>query len=232
MKTIKSSRKGALGIALAAIFAAGLGTTEAAYTFADFGASAYNADTATMDAALGVAGYQVEDFEDTTLHPDLTLTGWTPGGSFDPNQNNAGEAWDGNRVFSFYAVNDANPGALNFIVAGGAASVGFALSSWHYPNLDANDPQRPNRLRINGGAWIDIDNTNFPNLDIVGNGRAGYLRIDQGAGDAPITVLELSDPGDESLRIDHVTWNPVPEPSTFVLAALGLMGLFGRRRRH
>ena len=204
----------------------GTGHRAEAYLITDFGASAHSANTAAMDVALGISAYTIEDFEDGTLDPDLTLTGF--GTLIFPNLN-AGEAWDGSNVATFYGVNDANPGAINFNVAGGASSVGFALTSIHYPHAAVGPA---NRLRINGGPWLDIDNTNFPNLDIVGNGRGGYFRIDQGPGDAPITVVELSDPGDESLRLDHIAYLQVPEPSTFVLAALGLVGLLGRRRRH
>jgi len=171
------------------------------YTFTDFGADAYNPDTAAMDAVLGITDYEIEDFEDGTLHPDFSLTNF---GVFNFPEGAGTEAWDGGNIFSFYDVTPLDPGALNFAV--GANSVGIGLSSWHYPNLDPQDPQRPNLLRINRGPWITINNTNFPNLNIVGNGRCGYLRIDRPAGAAPITIIEFADPGDETLKIDHVAF--------------------------
>ncbi len=39
-----------------------------------FPASTYNANTALMDAALGITGYTTITFETTTLLPGLTIT--------------------------------------------------------------------------------------------------------------------------------------------------------------
>ena len=203
-----------------------MGTTAGAYDITAFDPSVYDGDTAVMDAALGITGYTIEDFEDGTLVPDLTLTGF---GFFSFPEGGGSEVWDGSNLARFYGIPEANPGALNFNVDGGAGSVGIGLSSVDQPFVGG----AANRLRINGGPWIDIDDTTFPNLPKALDQRHGYLRIDQGPGDAPITIVEIADPSDETLKMDHVAFKPVPEPSTCVLSAIGLvgLGLVGWRRR-
>jgi hypothetical protein len=201
-----------------------LGTTAEAYVITAFDPGVYDADTAAMDAALGITGYTIEDFEDGALVPDLTLTGF---GTLNFPDNNPGLAWDGTNLARFYGVTEANPGALNFNIVGGASSVGIGLSSVDCPFVGCPT----NRLRVNGGPWIDIDDTTFPNLPAAVDQRHGYLRIDQEPGDAPITIVEIADPADETLMMDHVAF--IPEPSTCVLSAIGLvgLGLVGWRRR-
>jgi len=102
---------------------------------------------------------------------------------------------------------------LNFNVAGGADSVGIGLSSIHFPDAAVGPA---NLLRVNGGPWITIDNTNFPNLAIVGNGRGGYFRIDRPPGAPPITIVEIADPGDETLKFDHVAFTVATDPPRII----------------
>ena len=102
---------------------------------------------------------------------------------------------------------------MNFNVAGGADSVGIGLSSIHFPDAAVGPA---NLLRVNGGPWITIDNTNFPNLAIVGNGRGGYFRIDRPPGAPPITIVEIADPGDETLKFDHVAFTAATDPPRII----------------
>lgn len=47
---------------------------QAGYVVTAFAGTVYSANTAAMDAALGISGYTIEDFEDTVLIPGLTIS--------------------------------------------------------------------------------------------------------------------------------------------------------------
>ena len=47
---------------------------QAGFVVTSFAGSSYSANTVAMDAALGISGYTVEDFEDTVLISGLTIS--------------------------------------------------------------------------------------------------------------------------------------------------------------
>ena len=207
------------GLLIALLSVVCMGTTAEAYVIVSFGPDVYDGGTPAMDAALGITGYTIEDFEDSTLVDGLTISGF---GFIEYPSNEPQDAWDGTKTATFWGVTEAAPGALNFV--GGASSVGIGLSSLH---------NETNLFRVNGGDWITLDLTNFPDWAIYNNpdpNQAGYLRIDQEFGDAPITSIELADPQDETLRMDHVAFIPEPSTLTMLACAFVALGLLIRRR--
>ena len=69
------------------------------YVVTDFGPTTYDPDTAAMDAALGITGYVVEDFEDTELLPEISISTDkhpTPMSTIEIMEDTAGSRpWDG-----------------------------------------------------------------------------------------------------------------------------------------
>jgi len=237
----------------AAIFLAGFSTSGYGYIVHGFpAASAYNVNTATMDAALGVTGYRIENFEDASLISgfsiEYTHTGlgqltslpnvcpniYCAVGFDNPNdplyfrRNFPTHAWDGEHIL--YTPQPSNAeSALILRFHNGASSVGVGLS-------DYNDKER-HTWAINGIVMGEV--ANIPNFSQADSGRSTYMRVDAESGDAPITSVSFFHKVVyDALEYDHVAFleSPlpaVPEPETYVmlLAGLALLGSAIRRRK-
>lgn len=199
------------------------------------------------DSVLGVAGYTIEDFEDTTLVAGL-LIGWqteagnvvpaaTLPNTFNPvTQDPHGTAfiggeWDGSNVLvntrtnrTFVYTEVANWGDLVIQFTSPVYSVGFSVQQ---NDFDIG-------LSINGSSY----NSLVFHTDISPNGgRYAYIRIDALPGNS-ITSLQLHNGRSsfyDGFVIDHLAFNTVPEPSAALLVGTGLGGLalvhrVGRRR--
>lgn len=203
-----------------------------------FDSPIYSTNTALMDDALGITGYAVEDFEDTTLLSGLSYSLTSPNaGTFTslPNtyladsQTPGDTEWDGTHVLlgnsnNSFPSEGTRVNEVTFHVAGGTSSFGIGLSGFqslssppgHFPITD-------HRLILNGvdlGTLEALAGPNFsPGLD-----RNAYLRIDGTNGDT-ITSIGFANIGGsvtDLLIFDHVAVNAanVPEPSSFALLAL------------
>jgi hypothetical protein len=173
----------------------------------------------TNDWALAVAGFIIEDFEDTDLAPHLRV-GWeTPAGSpapgltlpagFAPAEDAFGTAftrgvWDGERVLLNTADNQSHPygepqhwGAVVLQFTVPMRSVAFSLA------------------RVEGAAvHLVVNGANLGPLAEVGgltpsHGRLGYLKLDATGADAIETVKLVSDDG-EGFAVDHLAYAPSP----------------------
>ena len=194
------------------------------------------------DADLGIAGFQIENFEDATLIPGLQvqLSGGSadfgPTGTIphvftvadDPNGPLFSAAtWDGthfllNRNTAPVPVGyvDSQWADLSFVVPGGAQSLGFSLHQ-----LEVLGTQ----LSVTTTSGVSIFGLDtLPNFS-VNSGRNGYVRVDAAPGESILSVKVDNVSGD-GFAFDHVAVN-VPEPTSAVLALVGLVGMGLRRRR-
>lgn len=228
----------------ALMLAAGLAPAQT-ITATGFSAGSWGA----ADATLGITGYTIEDFEDTTLASGL-LVGWeteagnvTPASTIpftfnpatdDPYGNafgtyGGGGVWDGSRTlintrtnqsYSYTAGTNWGDIVLSFTTP--ATSVGFGLQQ--------------NELQV----FLYINGTNMGSLQsltgLVPDGnRYGYIRID-GTSGTLITSLRLANtrsPSYDGFVIDHVAFSAVPEPATTMLwlALAAAILAFGRRAK-
>lgn len=224
------------------LFLASLGlaaASQAAFNFTVFPAAQWG----VSDATLGVTGYTIEDFEDVNLAAGLQVSVASPNGGYGPTSTlpatfmpsqdlfgtaftfGGGGVWDGtrgiintrtNQTFSY--SDGGSWGDLIFHFSAPARSVGFSVQQ---ADLDGV-------FRINGVAI-----TSFSSIGLPLNGlRQGYIRIDATGTDTISTLMidnGTSGNFGDGLMIDHVAFNPVPEPTT--LAVLGAFALAARRRR-
>ena len=221
-------------------------TCQAGFIVTAFTGSTYSADTAAMDAALGISGYTVEDFEDTALISGLTI-------SFDGNIaadtsfttlpktfDSAGEPqtannfWDGTRVLT-NAGNGQNGPFLR-------RPPPTQRSHWPLPprwsgragelpvgHRERDEPvsgDRPHPVRERPGIGTveALAGANWTGGITL---RNAYLRIEGTDGDLITSVRFRNDTGSDFLVFDRfaVFADPVqavPEPSALLL--------FGRRR--
>lgn len=201
------------------------------------------------DAAIGVSGFTIEDFEDTTLVSGLQVQ--LSGGSndfgptstlpktWDPNSNAddpngakvlATGIWDGTHVLMNRRT--AVPGGYvdgewadtTFSVSGGASSIGFSVQNLESPNTMMTV------LTNLGTTSVNLSNVaNFT----VGGARNGYLRIDAAAGEV-IVAVKIDNLGGDGFAFDHLAFSPVPlhatvtafDPTTWPRtdAAVGVIG--------
>jgi len=198
-----------------------------------FPATDYNANTAAMDATLGITGYTVDTFETTDLIPGLTIqlsgavptTNWTSlPNLFDENtcpplhQN---QAWDGTHTALNQITNQslnctAPPGVANritFNYAPGATSFGIGLSN--FQSVNPPSPQFPvtnHELFVNGVDMGVIETLAGPAWS-PGLVRNAYLRIDGINGGSITSVAFENLPGgaiEDGLMFDHLAVLPVP----------------------
>ncbi|MEL7312954.1 MAG: hypothetical protein AAFN07_15670, partial [Pseudomonadota bacterium] len=161
-----------------------------------------------LNAAVGVTGYTIEDFEDTTLVPGLTITG----GAFGLNIASAfpNALWDG---VSYYVDQVLTGGGVQFNVAGGTNSFGIGLGDIDISNVN---------LIVNGddlGAIVDL-----PNFRKLGdNFRDVYIRVDAPPGEPITTVLIQQQPGStfsDGVFFDHVAFEPAAPVGPLITAAI------------
>jgi hypothetical protein len=226
-----------------------------------FPGSSFNANSSTMDATLGVTGFQIDTFESTTLLTGLTisLSGNvtattetslpnlfnvnTDGDSFETNNQ-----WDGTDVATNSPTNRIGvptfAALTTFNYAAGATSFGIGLS-----NFQSTSPASPffpitqHELFVNGVDLGVIETLAGANWS-PGIVRNAYLRVDA-TGGSTITSVGIqnntvgggSTSGDflifDHLAIQAATQTAVPEPGTFGLlaATFALAGCFAIRVR-
>ena len=218
-----------------------------------FPVSAFNANTATMDATLGTTGFTVDTFETTTLIPGLTITlsGGVPLTTLTSlpalldtsvcGSLSANSQWDGaDAVVNIPSnalsncnnpANIANQIALNYAPGATSFGVGFGnFQSLSFPSI----PITNHELFVNGvdlGVLETLAGANFtPSL-----ARNAYLRIDGTAGTLITSVAIENLTAPDVLVLDHVAVQAqasgVPEPAAGAVTMLGLLCLAVVRRR-
>jgi uncharacterized protein YjbI with pentapeptide repeats len=152
------------------------------------------AQEAALDVAVGVTGYTIEDFEDLTLVPGLTVTG----GAFGLNSQSAfpNAIWDGANYF----VNQVPTGnGLTFSVAGGTSSFGIGMG-----DIDVADIH----LFVNDEDFGSI--MDLPNFVKLGdNVRDVYVRIDAAPGETinSVRIEQVAAGFNDGIFFDHVAFS-------------------------
>lgn len=230
----------ALVVALGALFLIIAAGRAHAFTISAFGP----VDWKTTDVALGISGFNVEDFEDTVLVAGLQVqltdstnsygpTSTLPK-TFDPSSDdpNPGKVflpgiWDGSHLLLNRNSNppstylDFEWGDITFHVPAGTRSLGFSLQ-----NMELTAP-----LSINGSFQINL---NSVPLITTGSGPNGYIRIDADPLETIYSVtIQNSVTGGtgDGLAFDHVAFSLVPVPGAVWLLGSGLIGIAGFRRK-
>ena len=174
-----------------------------------FPASTYNANTSVMDAALGITGHAIDDFESTTLILGLTitLTGGVPATTWTTlptlfDQSVCGSlsnsvAWDGTHTATNGVTNQlnncTNPSGLadltTFNYAPSTSSFGIGLSNFQ----STNPPSPPGFSITNHELFV-----NGVNLGVIetlaganwspGLSKNAYLRINATGGSSITSV--------------------------------------------
>jgi hypothetical protein len=231
-------------------------TCPAGFVVTAFAGTTYSANTAAMDAALGISGYTIEDFEDTTLIPGLTI-------SFDGNIaaptsftilpktfDTAGEPqtannhWDGTRALT-NAGNGQNgpflpPAATNttFTLASAAPVVGVGLANFQSALASGTNPfpVTDHTLFVNGQSLGTVEALAGANWTGGIQLRNAYLRIEGTGGDLITSVRFRNDTGSDFLVFDRfaVFAEPVqvvPAPPSVWLLVVGLVVLGAAKAR-
>ena len=102
-------------------------------------------------------------------------------------------------------------------ISGGATKVGIGTSAWEA----ASD------LLINDQFPIRLDSSSLPNFAFSSTIRNGYMIIEPEAGDPLITSLKFNTLSTDGYFFDYVAI--VPEPTTFVILAIGGAAILRRR---
>ena len=201
-----------------------------AYTVQFISNTAHSTDLATMNTNLGVTGYTIENFEDTSLVDGLSIRydSDTPittlANVYAP--IHSPNTWDG----SYALVNDRNnlwgnsswAMKMGFYIQGGTTSFGVGLANFQ---SDATH----HTLFINGNAWGTIDS--LPNYATGAYLLNGYLKIDAASGELINSISLRNDSSIDGLVFDYVAFGAVPEPNSLALLGLAAILLFFRRQK-
>ena len=186
------------------------------------------------DAIAGITGFQIEDFEDTTLIPGLSVEWASPNlgpvstlpATYNPNiQGFTGNAWDGNLTLNnlqqkLWPNPISSTTTFNFFNQ--PTSVGIGISNLEFTGSNSSI------LVVNGVDFADFDN--FVPAPILGTtGRSIYIRLDANTNEVINSIGIRGGSGDflsfDRLAIKSAAQPPqsVPEPSNIL--GLGLLGL-------
>lgn len=223
------------------------------------GPGAYNVNTATMDASLGLTGRLIENFEDTTLIAGLSIEYTYPSSSvtltslpavFTVPFNACGKAWDGTHALVNTGQNECWSSGQNAIAStitfhvGGVDFFGIGLADFQSEAVDHS-------ILVNGVQIATVES--LANFVSDTPGRNAYLMITADPGEVIDSVgfrLITNSIGDtfmgspvnqgrpiDGLVFDHLAIGSsrqptsVPEPGTLLLIGTGAVGLVARRLR-
>lgn len=221
-------------------------SSQAAYIVTAFAGSVYSPNTAAMDAALGISGYTIEDFEDTVLISGLTISfnGLIPQDksytilpkTFDSasDSQTANNYWDGTKVLT-NAGNGLNGPFLptastntTFTLATGAPVVGIGLANFQSALSSPTNPfpVTDHTLFVNGQSLGTVEALAGGNWSGGVAVRNAYLRI-EGTGGSLITSIRFqNDTAQDFLVFDRlavfaVQNQAVPEPASLLIFGAG-----------
>lgn len=218
----------------------------------------YNSDTTIMDAALGVTGFTIEDFEDNNLVNGLSIEYTNPDSgpiTTLPNlyQDGSGlfsnNSWDSsgslvNTINNLVWFGNTNPNApsdnrgaissrVTFHLNSQVTAFGIGLGNFQADAVD-------HALLVNGVEIISVIG-NLTGFTSGINLRNGYLLIHGEAGESIESVAfqvyetntknPLSGFSGDGLVFDHVALAAVPIPAAAWLFGSGLLALIGFGRR-
>ena len=211
-----------------------------------FPPTAFSANTATMDQNLGTTGFVIEDFEDTTLIPGLTIS--FTGNGYNTTRNDLARTltradtakWDGTHFIDNDPENIEYGNTIPILAArttfnfpSGVTSFGVGLLSFQSVNPPSDQfPVTDHRLYLNGVPFASTLEV-LAGANWVGSafGRNGYLRIDAATGETITSVGFENISGNDGIIFDHLAVVPTPEPSCFVLLTLGAGFLCARPKK-
>ena len=220
-----------------------------------FPGASYSANTAAMDATLGISGYLIEDFEDTVLIPGLTISfeGGIPNDqtftslpkTFDSagDPQTANNFWDGTRVLTNAGDGLNGPflpsAATNttFTLSTAAPVVGIGLANFQSATLTGTNPfpVTDHSLFVNGQELGTVEALAGANWSGGVALRNTYLRIEATNGDLISSIRFRNDSAQDFLVFDRLAVfatqsQAVPEPASCWIVGLGFMALAKRGR--
>ncbi|NCR90962.1 MAG: PEP-CTERM sorting domain-containing protein [Microcystis aeruginosa G11-01] len=218
-----------------------------------FPSTVFSSDPTILNQNVGITGYTIEDFEDKTLIPGLSIT--YSGGvststitSLPDLSNQVSQSWDGQHTLFNIPSNQlsnsvfcpstecAKLTTLNF--SNSIISVGIGLSGFQSLNPPPSAPDNPitdHRLLINGIPFSQtIEQLAGVNWKSANFQRNAYLRIDALQGESISSIgfenITAVPSTEDVLEFDHLAIKSVaqppqsvPEPSN--VFGLGLLGL-------
>jgi hypothetical protein len=183
------------------------------------------------DAIAGITGFQIEDFEDTTLISGLSVQ-WTspnlgPVSSLPMTYNPinidglTGNAWDGNltlnnnRQGSYQPTRTYSTTTLHF--SNQLTSVGLGISNLEFTGSNSST------LIVNGVDFADFDN--FVPAPILGHlSRSIYIRLDADTNET-INSIGIRGGSGDFLIFDHLAIKSVAQPPQSVPESSNILGL-------
>ena len=203
-----------------------------------------------MDAALGITGFAIEDFEDNTLLPGLSYIISNPdGGLFSSLPNvflvssfagTANNQWDGSAVLLSNSQNGfpsegIRGRTITFNINPHTTTFGIGLSNFQSVLSPVDQfPVTDHEIFVNGvnlGRLEDLAALTWVPGRTV---RNSYLRLDATGAEriSSVKFVNLGQTGEtDLLAFDHIAIQSVPEPTSLLLMFCGVLALALRGRR-